>query len=147
MAEFCVPIKDYGDENTKASFPVADAVLDADLTALFNAVDAVIIGAIGQSELVTRADKDAGPGGLPASQYAQREMKWLCSYHDATTLKARHLEIGTADAAQLAGNSGALDLTAGVGATLKTEFEDAVVDRDTGNAVILDSVVLVGRNT
>lgn len=146
MGKLRIPVQDFGTDRSTASLPVDDAVLDAAITSLFNAIDAVIIGAIGQSVLVTEADKDAGPGGAAGSGNAQVEVKWLCRYHDAVTLKNRTLELPCADLSLLAGGSEFLDLGAGVGATLKTEFEATVEDPDTGNAVVLDSLQFVGRS-
>jgi len=145
MAFFNIPITDYSNEDSTASFPVADAVLDASLTSLFNAVDGIVIGAIGQSKLNVSAAKDAGPGGNSADKFAQRKLKWLCRYHDATTLEALTLEIACPDAALLTGNTDFADLGAGDGLAFKTDFDTHVKARRTGNAVVLDSVQLVGR--
>jgi len=83
----------------------------------------------------------------PASvEEAQRELKWLVSYHDSTTLKKQTCEIGTADPDQLdpndrahahIGDSGIVD-------GFITAFE-AVVLSDVGNAVVVDEITLVGR--
>lgn len=145
MGKLNIPITDYSGETSTAGFPVDDAITDLNITDLFNAVAGVTIGNAGQSTHVVAADKDAGPGGNAASKYAQREMKWLCRYHDATTLKKRTLEIPAAEAQLLTGNTDFMDTAAGAGATFKTAFEAHVKDPDTGNAVVLDSAELVGR--
>lgn len=146
MAKLNIPVTDYSNEASAASLPVDDAIADLTITALFTAVDGVIIGNIGQSTLNLSTPKDAGPGGAAANKFAQRELKWLCRYHDATTNKKYTLEIPCADAALLTGNTDFMDLGAGAGAQLKTDFDAAVVAPLTGNATVLDSVQLVGRN-
>lgn len=146
MGQLNIPITDYSGEQSTASMPIADAETDLNITSLFDAVDGVTIGNLGQSKHVISADKDAGPGGNAASKYAQREMKWLCRYHDATTLKKRTLEIGAAEAQLLASNTDFMNLAdAAAGQAFKTAFDATVKDPDTGNAVVLDSVELVGR--
>lgn len=146
MARFNCPVIDYSNEQSSASFPVADGVLDAALTSLFGALDGVIIGNLGQSTLNIATTKDNGGGGIPADAFAQREIKWLCRYTNNVTGKIRRLELPCADANLLAGNTDFLDLTAGAGLTFKTEFEASVQDPDTGDAVTLNTVQLVGRS-
>lgn len=146
MATLSIPVTDYSGENSTITFPVADAITDLQITSLFGAADGMSIGNFGQSKLIIAADKDAGPGGNAANKFAQREMKFLCRYHDGTTLKKHTLELPAADAALLTGNTDFADLAAGNGLTFKTEFEVSVRAPDTGNTVILDSVELVGRN-
>jgi hypothetical protein len=146
MGKLNMPITDHGGDVSTAGFPIADGETALNITALFDAVDGVTIGNLGQSVHVIASDADAGPGGNAASKYAQREMKWLCRYHDAVTLKKRTLEIPCAEAQLLATNTDFMDLAdAGAGAAFKTAFDTHVKDPDTGNAVVLDSAELVGR--
>jgi len=77
MADFNIPIIDYPGFVSTASLPVADAISDANLTVLFGSVDALTVGNLGQSTLDKATPKNAGPGGLPADQHAQRENKAL----------------------------------------------------------------------
>jgi len=146
MANFVIPFTDYGGEASSANLPVADAVLDADLTGLFNAVDGVSLCNAGQSVLNIHTNKDTGPGGNSADGFATRKLKWLCRYHDAVTLEKHELEIPCPDMDLLTGNTDFADLSAGAGATFKTEFETSVIAPRTGNAVVLDSVELRGRD-
>lgn len=146
MAGLNIPVTDYSGEGSTASFNVSDAITDLKITDLFNAVDGMVLGNLGESKLVTSVTKDIGPGGNATSKYAQRESKWLCRYHDATTLKKYTLELPAAEANLLTGNTDFADLAAGAGLTFKTEFELSVLAPLTGNAVILDSCELVGRN-
>jgi len=86
---------------------------------------------------------------IPASDpLAQRENKWLCRYHGATLLQKFSVSIPTADLSLHMPNSEFLDLTGGPGATFKTAFEALVKSPNDGaEAVILDSVQFVGRNS
>jgi hypothetical protein len=121
----------------------AKEVLIANLLA---AVDAIILG---QDQKTTIVWDRGIVGSTPAaSQLAQRENKWLCRYHGNTLHQKFQVSIGTADLTQLPNHSEFLDLTGGVGAALKTAFEAIVVSPDDDSeAVTLDSVQFVGRNT
>lgn len=146
MGNLNIPFTDYTGEESTATLPVGDAIADVDITAVFDAVDGVSLGNAGQSQHVISANKDVGPGGNASSAFAQREMKWLCRYQDAVTLKKHRLEIPCADANLLAGNTDFLDLTAGAGLAFKTAFDAQVKSNLTGNAVVLNTAELVGRN-
>lgn len=145
MGNYRISVKDYTGETSLAQFPVDNAAADADLTDLYNAIDAVVIGTLGDGVLTTEEVKDAGSTALPTNQNAQRELKWLCKFTDDVTNSQYQREIPCPDLTQLSGNVDTLDLTAGVGATLKAEWE-AVVESPVGNATTLNSVALVGRN-
>lgn len=144
MANFNIPVRDYGNESSTISLPVADAVTDLALTDLFNAVDGVSIGNFGQATLNTAVDKDAGPGGASADEFATRKLKYLCRAHDATNLKKFTRELPCPDMSLLTGNTDFADLSAGAGAAFKADWDANVLSPD-GNASVLDSVQLVGR--
>lgn len=147
MADFKVPIHDHRGDVSDARFPVADAVLDATLTAFFASIDDMTVGNLGQSTLEIGANKDNGPGGKASDKKAQVELKWLCAYHDASIITDEYtLEMPCADASLLAANTENMDLGAGAGMTFKGQFEAVCVAPRTGNAVVLDSAILVGRN-
>lgn len=146
MGNLNIPFTDHGGEESTATLPVADAIADIDITDLFNAVDGISIGNAGQSQHVIAADKDAGPGGNAANGFAQREYKWLCRYHDAVTLKKHRLEVPCSDNTLLSANTDFMNLAAGAGLAFKTAFDAHCVSPATGNAVVLDSAQVVGRN-
>ena len=146
MAKLNIPVIDYSGEASAASLPVADTIADLTITALFGAVDGIVIGNLAQSTLNISTKKDAGRGGSATNNVAQREMKWLCRYHDAKNLDKYTLEVPCADAALLTGNTDFMDLAAGAGQQFKTDFDASCEAPRTGNAVVLDSVQLVGRN-
>lgn len=146
MANFVIPFTDYGGESSSVNLPVDDAVLDADLTGLFNAIDGVAVGNAGQSRLNIHTAKDAGPGGNSADPFATRKLKYLCRYHDAVTLEKHELELPCPDMDLLTGNTDFAGLAAGAGLTFKTEFDTSVKAPKSENAVVLDSVELRGRD-
>lgn len=113
---------------------------------LENAIDGVTIGVMAKSEIVfERQILSALAAGSPL---AQRENKWLLRYHGVTLNQKFQVSIGTADLTLLSNNSEFLDLTAAEGLALKTAFEAIVKSPNDGaEAVILDSVQFVGRNT
>lgn len=142
---FHIPIVDYSNETSAADLPVADAITDLNLTALFTAVDGINIGYHGQSTLNKSTAKDVGPGGAAADPFATRKGRWLCRYHDGTTLRKANLTIPAPDLALLTGGTDFADLAAGAGLAFKTAFDTHVQGPD-GNAAVLDSVEFRGRN-
>lgn len=130
-----------GDTLTAANFD-AQALLMANLS---GAVQDITLGTV---KKVTRiALETVSAGALPASPFAQREVKWLVMYHDANTGAKQSLEIPTADLQFLQpGSSDEADLTATEMAAFVTAFE-AYVKSAAGNAVVIDKVRFVGRRT
>lgn len=139
-------------ENTNASFPIttltaANYTAKASLIdALLTAIGSIVLGVEAKEETVfLRSFISADPA---SSALAQRENKWLMRYHDAVTQQKFQVSVGTADLTKLMPHSEFIDLTAGDGAALKTAFEAIVVSPDNAaNAVVLDTVQFVGRNT
>lgn len=117
------------------------------IATLVTAVEALVIGVQAKNAVIF--DRNVLGAGPAASVLAQRENKWLCRYHGATTFKKFRVSIPTADLTLLpATNTEFLDLTAGAPLAFKTAFEDIITSPDDGaEAVILDSVQFVGRNT
>jgi hypothetical protein len=93
-------------------------------------------------------DRAKNGANIPADDdLAQRENKWLCRYHDATTFQKFSVSYGTADLSKHKQNSEFVDLTTGAGAAFKTAFEAVVVSpADSTHTVVLDSMQFVGRN-
>lgn len=86
--------------------------------------------------------------GVNDDPLAQRENKWLIRYHDTATGNPYTVELGTADLTKLdANNRGYAEIgdAAEVDAFV-TAFE-AYVLSPAGNAVAIDSIQFVGRNT
>lgn len=115
-------------------------------TALFNALEGITLGNPLKHETVL--SRDILSAVASADPLAQRENKWLLRYHGATLNEKFQASMPTADLSQHMTNSEFVDLTAGNGLALKTAFEAVVRSPgDAAEAVILDSVQFVGRNT
>jgi len=109
-------------------------------------LDNITLGVAAQS--VITLDRTVISAGLPASAFAQREMKWLVHYHSATLGTKFTMEIPTADpAGRLIPGTDRMDLTEANALAWKTSFEVIAVspDDDTDQCVV-DFVELVGRN-
>jgi len=140
-------------ESTSSRVPTATitaANYDAQIglaSAFKSALDAIVIGNL-LKDTVTAAESSIGTG-IAGTSLAQRENKWLCRYHDATTNQKFQVSFGTADLSLLPLGTEFLDLAdAGVGAAFKTAFQNLVKSpSDVSHSVILDSVQFVGRNT
>lgn len=140
-----IPVFDHGGESSAASLPVADAIADLDITDLFNAIDGVVIGNLGQSTLNNAIEKDAGPGGASADPFATRKGRWLVRYHDAVTLRKANLTIPAPDLALLVTGTEFANLSAGAGLAFKAAF-DAEAEGPDGNGAVVNTVQFRGRN-
>lgn len=139
--EVQIPITGNDGKTTTFTAPSDGAPTDGQITALYSAVDGLILGVEKKSVLVERTDKDAGSDALPASGAAQRTTKWLVRYTDGAG-DLRHLEIGTADHALTTPPSDYVDLTAGAGLAFVTAFEALTING--GNPTVV-SIQAVGR--
>ncbi len=144
---------DYGGESTvmTVNVPAINAAnFDAQETlhaALETAIELVSIGAKVKRQKII---EDLGAGGYATDTEAQRESKWLISYHD-DSFPARKLsvELGCADLIDpdlLVVNTDMADLTDADWVAFVTAFEAAVVAPYTANAVTIDRITFVGRN-
>lgn len=127
---------------TAANYVAKKTLIDA----LVGAVANFTLGSINKNIVVIDNELVST---LPASStLAQRENKLLLRYHGATSFHKFQVSIGTFDLTTVIPHSEFIDLTAGFGLTLKTQFELIVVSPDdSSEAVILDSGQYVGRNT
>lgn len=139
-------------ESTTISLPVTTltaanyAAQSALIAALITALEGITIGNPAKSETtILRSIISTDPA---STVQAQRENKYLLRYHGATLHQKFQASIGTADLDQLVPNTEFIDLTGGAGLALKDAFEDIVKSPDdAAEAVVLDSVQFVGRNT
>lgn len=141
---------DYDGETSNFGFrvePLTAANFDAQhalKVAFAAAVTAIVLGnKVSDSE----ANVDVIGTTLPASQFAQREMKWLVRWHDSVNDKAYSTQLPTADLAVLdPNNRGYAEIgDAGVVDAFVTAFEAYALSQD-GNPVVVDSIQFVGRN-
>lgn len=127
---------------TAANYVAQKALIDALVTAL----EGITIGNPAKTEVVI--DRTVISANPAATVQAQRENKYLLRYHGNTLSQKFQASVPTADLDQLVANSEFIDLSAGAGAALKTAFEAIVKSpNDASEAVTLDSVQFVGRNT
>lgn len=146
-------LKSNGDaESSSFRFPIttltaANVVAQTALLAtLDTAIQGVTMGVIRST--TTILEEELGLGTPAGSPLAQRENKYLLRMHDLITGKKFTRSLPTADLSLLANNSEFLDITAGAGLTLKNAIEAVVKSPyDGANAVVLDTVQFVGRNT
>lgn len=150
MGEYTLTFRDYDRELSRVTFPIPDLV-EANITAQL-ALDATLRTAVAGITLgniirLTTVAVVAPQEDIPATdQNAQRERKWLVLYHDDQTFVKGRVTIPCANAELLTGNSAELVTSSGAGQTFKNAFV-AAVPGPSGNASVVDRVILVGRNT
>lgn len=126
---------------TSTTINVDDAIADATIQSLADAIDAVIIGADVKAVKTLSTIVDAGSLIPPNNVNANRGNKWLFRTQVAAENgKVYDNELGTADSLQLpSAAQDFLDLTAGVGLALKTAWE-AAYQSPNGNPGVLLTV-------
>lgn len=146
-----VTYQTYDRENkpTSMSIRADDAVAGASVQALADAIDAIILGTAVSAKSTVSTVVDTGTPGPSAQNFAQRGNKWLFRVSVALDKQGAgdiyNYELGTADNAVLpSSDSDFLDLSAGVGATLKAAFE-TVYESPEGNPGVLLSVQQINR--
>jgi len=150
MGFYTRSLKDYDGETT--TFRVRSADLNAgniadQITAQANlgaAINDMVLGALNK---ITYGNEVLTPVIASDNPAAQRELKWLVNYHDATTGKKLRAELGTANTARLDPNArGQAEIGDGAEVDAFVTAFEAYVLSDAGNAVEVDSIILVGRN-
>lgn len=124
---------------TGANFAATETLLDS----LRDAMAAITLGTVSKTRY---GNEDLLSITKASAEAAQRELKWLVSYHDATSLKRYSVEIGCADTDQLDPNDRAHAEIgdAGLVDAFIAAFE-AVAKSPSGGAVVVDEITLVGR--
>lgn len=147
MAKLRIPFIDYSDEGSTSDFPVGDARTVGELEPFRVALVALTYD--GDQEAL-RIGEDAVGGtnsGKSTNPEGQREKKWLFHFHRTSDASYNYTrEMPCADLTNLDSGGEIIDLTVGVGATLKTQFELNCVDPRDASAVTLTEVEFVGRN-
>jgi len=144
-------MKDYDGEPTTfrvRTLALTAANFDAQV-ALNVALGTAIVGITrGHVQKIVYSNEIISPT-VPDDPLSQRENKWLIRYHDAVTSEdLGPLELGTADLTVLdPNNRGYAEMgDAGPVDAFVSAFEAYVVSPD-DNAVVVDSIQFVGRNT
>ena len=147
MARMIFNIVDFDGDRQQVSFETVDTELDGstfsddytDITDIQDALAAIILGNNGPLSYV--AVESGSTPAPPNDPFAQTNIQWVFEYTDNVTGSRRTTRVGTADldvASIMYNGAPAIDLSTGVGATLKAAFETAV--RNEGNAVTLVAV-------
>lgn len=150
VTQFGMTFRDYDGETSSLSLwgETLDAANFASNSTKWNTLSSAIqglsIGRLASHRLLAYNTKDSALKA--ATKPAQRENKFLVSYHD-TGGRIYQAEIPCADTSLLMTNSEYIDLTAGAGQTFKTAFEAAVLSPGDSSAVVVDSVQFVGRRS
>lgn len=140
-------IVDYDSDRQQVSFETVDAALDGtdfqstvtEVTALQSSIAAIILGNNGP--VTWQAYESGSTPAPPSDPFAQTNIQWIFEFTDDVTGARRTTRLGTADldvATTTYNGAPAIDLSTGVGATLKTNFEALV--RNEGNDVTLVAV-------
>jgi hypothetical protein len=152
---YSLTYRDYNGEASTVEIPTVEidevnlAAQDALMDAAKTAIEAVMVDPVPSKDKRTFAVTAlAAPNAKASDSDAQRERKWLVLAHDAITFVPLRLEIPCADLAQLDANDRErMDISGGAGAALVAALEALWTNKQTGNAVVIDEVRHVGRNT
>lgn len=131
-----------GESPASMSVPVVDGISVANAQTLIASLNAVSIGSFGRQSITTEELVAAGTNVRPASELAQKENRFRVQYQDNTTLKLYGFTVPAADLTLLPPGSEYLDLTAGVGLAIKTDFE-LYGRSELGNAITVISIKFV----
>lgn len=144
MANVGVQVWDQtnGESAAQMNMPVADGISIANAQALIGAVNAASIGTFGRQDIVTRELVAAGTAVRPTDPAAQKENRFKVTYQDTSTLKYYSFTIPCADLSLLPAGSEFLDLTAGVGLGIVTNYE-TYGESELGNPVAVISIQFV----
>lgn len=144
--KFSMKIWDNSDDEAAGTFnfPAADATAltgapPNDFDTLKTYVDALVIGTLGESVVITEEQHAVGSQARPASQLAQKENRFVISFTDDVTGKRYSRSIPTADLTVMPSGSESVDLTSGAGLDIKT-WIDANGESELGNAVTVTSI-------
>lgn len=144
-----VQFLDYDSEVSSFQVGVA-ALTSANFTAQETAMDALRDAAaaitLGNTSQTVYANVDKLSITPASDQTAQRELKWLVSYHDTTSLNRFSCELPTADPDQLDPNDRAhAEIGDGGLVDAFVAAFEAVVKSPDGGSVVVDEITLVGR--
>lgn len=141
---------DYGGEKSAVrvrGVALTAANFDAQVLASVAVQDAIAAMALGVKGKVVYANENDISAAKASDPFAQRETKWLVSYHDNTTGDKYTLEIPCADISLLSQDTGdILPLTVTEAAAFVSAFESFAKSKN-GNTVVVDQILHVGRNT
>lgn len=123
--------------------PVVDGISVVNAQTLIASINALSIGNFGQQVIKTEELVAAGTAEHPATPLAQKEIRYRVKFQDTETLKFYSYTVPCADLTLLPAGSEYIDLTAGVGLALKTDFE-LYGRSELGNTVVLIEIHFIG---
>lgn len=119
-------------------------------TSFVTALDAAVLGVLIQSDYGGEL-RIVNPVAKAASASAQRENKLLVRYYDSVTFAKFTASIPTIDLPQLVFETDARDFVSQASpafiVTLKSTWQAFIVNPETNNLTVIDSMEFVGRNT
>lgn len=119
-------------------------------TTFDTALDAAVLGVLIQSDYGGEL-RIVNPVTKAASASAQRENKLLVRYYDSVTFARLSASIPTIDLPQLVFETDARDFVSQASpafiVSLKAAWQAFVVNPETGNLTLIDTLEFVGRNT
>lgn len=143
---------DHGGEQSNVSFQGASigaANFDAQV-ALHEALVLAVqdITTMNVTKRMNIASEAILTSSRPADPYAQREIKWLVRYHDNVTGDRLTVTIPGADLSLLDVNTERMDPANAAYTAFVTAFQDYVKAGEVvDNAVVVDEIIFVGRNS
>lgn len=144
MADLTIQVWDNtaGESPAVMHVPVDDAITVPNAQTLIASINALSNGGFGRQEISVKTLVAAGTNARPAAETDQKEIRFRVGYQDNVTLKLYSFTIPVADLTLLAANSEFVDLTAGAGLALKTDFE-LYGQSELGNAITLYEIRFV----
>jgi len=144
MADLSIQVWDNtnGESPAVMHVPVNDAITVPNAQTLIASINALSNGGFGRQEVKVRTLVAAGTTNRPAAETDQKEIRYRVGFQDNSTLKLYSFTIPVADLSLMGANSEFVDLTAGPGLALKTDFELFGVS-ELGNPVTLYEIRFV----
>jgi hypothetical protein len=136
---------DYAGKTGQVSVYVDPAITTGNATVVYEAIEAMQLGTMGDSYLVEETQNDTGAQTLPVSPNAQRTTKYQVHFTDDVSGKPGFFSIPCADLSLLAVNSFYVDLEGEEAAALVTALEAHGKSRD-GNAITVSYIIEVGES-
>ena len=141
---------DFGGEKSAVhvrAIALTAANFDAQVLASVALQDAIAAMTLGIKAKVTYANENQISAAKAADNSAQRETKWLVSYHDNTTGDKFTMELPCADLSLLAQDTGDILPLAGAEAAAFVSAFESYARTKNGNVCVVDQILHVGRNT
>lgn len=149
MASLTIETKDRLNKGSSLTIAVQDAIADAAVTALRDALAGIILGTLPSAKKSTTTTIEVGEEGPADDKAANRGNKWLfrtfVALDNQGSGKVYTNELGTVDSSVLpSADADFVDLTAGLGLAVKNAW-DAAYRSKQGNPGVLLSIQQLTR--